>query len=292
MTYQWRRNGTAIAGATAATLTLSGAKVTDAANYDVMVSNVAGSTLSKTVKLTVSSSRFGGTYFGPNDERGLWALHVRPDGRATFITYLPAADAIARLNFEVDDNGNFGGSGRQIRAMARGAASVATTNRRTASAQGDLITIEGSIADGIVIAQLVEAALPLTGALEKGVPSLEAAGFYSAKALGETLGWSRSIVGPAGRSLVLLEMPEGVDAASGVSDLSGRLVATTVRGGSVTLVVHPQTRTLTASYVAPQASEPVEFAGLVDDPPSTIQVSALRPTPDDPATRLVESSPR
>lgn len=292
MTYQWRRNGVAITGATSATLTISGAKVTDAANYDVMVSNLAGSTLSKTVKLSVSQSRFGGTYFGPNEESGLWALHVRPDGRATFITYLPAADAIARLHFEVDESGHFSGTGRQIRAMARGAASVAVTTRRTASAQGEAVTIEGNITDGIVVAQLVEAAIPITGTLDPASSLIDTAGFYSAKALGDTLGWTRSIVGPAGRTLVVFEMPEGVDAAAGVANASGHLVASTVRGGSVTLFTNAQARTLTASYLAPQSSDPIEFAGLVDDPPSTIQVSMRRSPVEDTAARLVESSPR
>jgi hypothetical protein len=293
MSYQWRRNGTAIAGATGATLTISGAKATDAASYDVMVSNLAGSTLSKTVKLTVSQSRFGGTYFSPSGEASLWALHVRPDGTAVFIIALPGGDAIARLHFNVDESGHFAGTGRQIRAMARGAASIASTNRRTASAQGEVVTLEGNISDGRIVAQLVESALPIAGAFEQGGYLAETAGFYSAKALGDTLGWTRSIVGPTGRTVVLLEMPEGVDAATGVADAAGHLVTSTLHGGSVTLTANPRTRTLVATYVSPQASETVEFAGLIDDPPSSIQVSVLTPPPgQEPSDRLVEASHR
>ena len=55
-TLQWRKNGTAIAGATAATLTLSNVKAADAANYDVVAANTAGSTPSTAAALTVNKA--------------------------------------------------------------------------------------------------------------------------------------------------------------------------------------------------------------------------------------------
>ena len=53
MTYQWRKNGVAIAGATAATLTFGSATSTDAATYSVVVSNSGGSVTSGNAVLTV-----------------------------------------------------------------------------------------------------------------------------------------------------------------------------------------------------------------------------------------------
>jgi hypothetical protein len=53
-TYQWRKNGTAISGATAATYTIASTQPADAANYDVVVSNVAGTTTSAPTTLTVT----------------------------------------------------------------------------------------------------------------------------------------------------------------------------------------------------------------------------------------------
>jgi hypothetical protein len=51
--YQWRRNGTAIAGATASVLTLTNVQVTAAAEYSVQISNGAGSVQSTGAGLSV-----------------------------------------------------------------------------------------------------------------------------------------------------------------------------------------------------------------------------------------------
>jgi len=53
-TYQWRKNGNTIAGATAATLTLVNIVQTDAGVYTVIVSNPWGNTTSDTATLTVA----------------------------------------------------------------------------------------------------------------------------------------------------------------------------------------------------------------------------------------------
>src|SRR5207344_778822 len=45
-TYQWRKDGVNIAGATAASYAISSAKTTDAGVYTVLVANAAGSTVS------------------------------------------------------------------------------------------------------------------------------------------------------------------------------------------------------------------------------------------------------
>ncbi len=55
LTYQWRRNGTAIAGATAATFTLPSAQVADAGAYTVVVTNAASSVTSAAANLVVNA---------------------------------------------------------------------------------------------------------------------------------------------------------------------------------------------------------------------------------------------
>jgi hypothetical protein len=55
-TFQWFRNGTAIAGATAASLSLNNVQTGDAGNYTVTASNSAGSVTSSTAVLTVSGT--------------------------------------------------------------------------------------------------------------------------------------------------------------------------------------------------------------------------------------------
>ena len=55
LSYQWRKDGTAISGATAATYTVASTKTTDAGSYTVVVSNVAGSVTSNAATLTVNA---------------------------------------------------------------------------------------------------------------------------------------------------------------------------------------------------------------------------------------------
>jgi hypothetical protein len=54
--YQWRRNGSAIAGATDGSFALASVQLTDAGNYDVVVSNASGSITSRTAKLVALTS--------------------------------------------------------------------------------------------------------------------------------------------------------------------------------------------------------------------------------------------
>jgi hypothetical protein len=52
--YQWWTNGTALAGATNATLTIANVQACDFAPYTVLVSNAGGSVLSAVANLTVA----------------------------------------------------------------------------------------------------------------------------------------------------------------------------------------------------------------------------------------------
>lgn len=59
LTYQWRKGGVAISGATAATYTISAAASGDAGSYDVVVTNSAGSATSTAAVLTVNAAVAG-----------------------------------------------------------------------------------------------------------------------------------------------------------------------------------------------------------------------------------------
>lgn len=55
-TYQWRRDGTAVAGATGASLTLTNVSATQAGSYTVVATNSAGSTTSSAATLALASA--------------------------------------------------------------------------------------------------------------------------------------------------------------------------------------------------------------------------------------------
>jgi hypothetical protein len=56
LAYQWRKGGTAISGATAATYAIAATTTADAGSYDVVVSNSAGSVTSAAATLTVAAA--------------------------------------------------------------------------------------------------------------------------------------------------------------------------------------------------------------------------------------------
>jgi trimeric autotransporter adhesin len=56
LTYQWRKAGVAIAGATSSTFTIPAAVTTDAGNYDVIISGSCGPVTSNTVTLTLNTA--------------------------------------------------------------------------------------------------------------------------------------------------------------------------------------------------------------------------------------------
>ncbi|MBI2514185.1 MAG: putative Ig domain-containing protein [Opitutae bacterium] len=125
--YQWRKNGAAISGATAAALVLPAVQDADAATYDVVVSNPAGSVTSQGATVTLATgpriaaaptprvvSAVGApvtltvaadSAFGPLSYR--WKKNNRPIAGATSATLsLPgfAADQAGAYTVEVTDN--------------------------------------------------------------------------------------------------------------------------------------------------------------------------------------------
>jgi uncharacterized delta-60 repeat protein len=85
LTYQWRRDGLAMSGATADTLMLANLQTTNSAAYSVVISNSAGSVTNGPVNLVVVGSSAGAidTRFVTNTSANgaVRALAVRPDRR-------------------------------------------------------------------------------------------------------------------------------------------------------------------------------------------------------------------
>lgn len=70
LTYQWRRGGSPISGATAATLNINPATAANAGPYDVVVTNLCGSLISQAATLTVTGGGSNPDPGNPNPDPG------------------------------------------------------------------------------------------------------------------------------------------------------------------------------------------------------------------------------
>ncbi len=214
-TYQWRRNGTLLTGATAATLTLRSAVAADAGRYEVVVTNALGSVTSPAATLEVTTPDFSGFYRGtlpgtaPAADEGAFALMVRANRTAVFMGLLAGGGAVlATLDLTVDLAGNF------TRTIAAGA--------RNATLRGRLMP------GGEVNGTIDELGVTVRGAL---VPRAEAAtapaGLYHFALPGSAAARGSLLVNPAGHSFLVVANGPATDAGSGVLASDGRLPITT-----------------------------------------------------------------
>lgn len=98
-TYQWRRDGADLAGATTATLTLSNVQPANAGSYTVVVSNTAGVITSGAATLTVNAAPV--TPSGPTLTAQPQSQYVTPGTAVTFTT----AAAGAGLSYQWKKDG-------------------------------------------------------------------------------------------------------------------------------------------------------------------------------------------
>jgi inosine/xanthosine triphosphate pyrophosphatase family protein len=212
--YQWRKNGAAIAGANAPTLSLTNAQPGDAANYDVVVSNSVGSTTSAPATLRVISHSFAGVYFGTfSSGLGTFAVYVRRDNTAVFLGILSSVPAqLTALNLAIDGSGNFSFS--QPASSAFGAVNVAGTINNSGTIAGTL----GGAASG---------SLAGTRSADSG-PTQALMGFYLA---GSTSGAGSvlSIVNAAGQVYAIAQAGTNADGGAGGINSSGQVGINTGR---------------------------------------------------------------
>ncbi len=94
LSYQWQKNGTTLAGATGATLTLTSVTTAAAGNYRVIVSNSAGSVTSATATLTVNSTAVTVVLTSPSNG----AVYQAPANVALAASVSPSGSA-SRVQF-------------------------------------------------------------------------------------------------------------------------------------------------------------------------------------------------
>lgn len=214
-TYQWRRNGTALAGATAATLTLRSAVAADAGRYEVVVANALGSIMSPAATLTVTTPDFSGFYRGTlpgtaaTADEGTFVLMVRANRTAAFMGQLASGGVVlAALDLTVDLAGNV------TRAIAAGA--------RSATLRGRIMP------NGNVTGTIDELGVTLRGTtVPRNDDAAATAGLYHFALPGSAAARGSLLVNPAGYGFLVVANGTATDAGSGVLASDGRLPITT-----------------------------------------------------------------
>ena len=237
-TYQWRRNGTVIAGATGASLILASPVAADAGSYTVTVANALGSVTSDAATLTVNTRDFSGVYFGRfAGTGGDFALYVRADRTAVFLATVPSQQTgLAVTNLRIDLAGNF-----SLGTVTLAATPPATTlaGTPTTAAAPLAVTLRGVLDDvtGTVSGTLSELGVTLSGTrTDPAGPASALAGFYPIALIGSASGRGQAIVAPSGQVFVLTAAGTTVDSASGSLDAAGRLTATTTTQAALDVV--------------------------------------------------------
>jgi hypothetical protein len=207
-TFQWRRNGAAIAGATTAAYVAG-----ESGSYDVVITNSAGSVTSRAAAVRVLTRSYAGTYFGAfGGGVGSFALLVRPDNTAVFLGY-PGAGPLMNLNFNVTDSGAFAFSQNSyglLQATVAVSGSIGTNGTVTGAASGGYAgTFGGTRASDVGATQGV-------------------AGYYQS---GATAGAAVThvIAGPAGQSFAIVQSGSVSDGGAGSVTATGQVSVPTTR---------------------------------------------------------------
>lgn len=231
-TYQWRRNGTAIPGATGGTFTIATPRNSDEGRYDVTVTNELGSVTSTPATLDVDMKDVTGTYFGRfGGTTGAFALHVREDGTAALIGHLAGLrTGIATTEVTVDYSGNFAAATTTLAATPVPPASPLSEFTPPAAAAPQPVTVRGTLdeATGALTGSIPELGLTLEGtrAARTGAAAAQA-GFYRAALVGSADGRGYIAVAPDGQAFVFTASGAALDSGSGTIGSDGRLRLTT-----------------------------------------------------------------
>ena len=256
LTYQWRKDGVAIAGATGASLALTNATAATAGSYTVVVTNAAGSTTSSTAVITLGSRLITGTYFGTfGGTGGTFALYVRDDRSGVFLGYARGAKVtLISREVVIDSAGRFqvtaAGAGPTAAAISIGAEAAEASYVISGSIGGD-----GAVSGTVAGLNLSLAATP--------AGSASGAGFYQAGAAGSSA-TSYVIVAPTGEAFVASVNGATADAGKGTIDPFGRLDVTTENSARVVGTIQSTASTISLN-VTPSGGTAITFVGANND---------------------------
>ncbi len=221
LSYQWRKGGTAVSGATSATYTLSSVATSDAGSYDVVVSNSAGSVTSSAATLTVTSTS------------GVPSITTQPSSRSVTagasVSFTVAATGSGTLSYQwLKDGGTISGATSSSYTIS----SVATTDAGS-------YTVAVSNSAGSVTSSAATLSVSTTST---GSSQLAADATVAAQAFLATLSTSQQTT---------TQLSWSLDAARKWSNLPAQLVARNgITWGSLSTAQRTAARTLIATALS------------------------------------------
>lgn len=257
LSYQWRKDGTNVTGATAATFSIAAAQVTDSGSYTCVVTDVGGAVTSDAAMLTVTRN-YAGTYFGSFDGgRGSWALVVRSDGVGTYVAFLnnPKSGIVATVAVAPD------GSFRTTGVLIQPQAAAQLLAGRPVAAAGAPFTLAGTIGTTAVTGSLEGLNVGFTGTQDApgGAPST-LSGIYQATGV-VSAGTTYAVVGGSGRTVLALTIGATlVDGGLGSVNSNGTFSVATGGNTQIAGTVVPTTGNITAT-ITPAGGAAVTVTG-------------------------------
>ena len=245
--YQWRRNGANIANANNPSFVIPSVQASDAASYDVVVTNSVGSTTSNGAILRVIARSYAGYYFGTfSNSLGSYAILVRDDNTGIFLGYLPGSVApVTNLNISVNDSGQFVFAQNAIAAATAASAAADEPVRAAALAP---VTVSGTIGtDGTISGTIqggASASLSGSRASDTGA-SQSVSGFYQ---MGASTGAATTMViaGPGTQAFFVTQSGANTDGGLGSVNANGQINIAGNRS-AITATINQSTRVITGT---------------------------------------------
>lgn len=256
VTYQWFKDGVAVAGATGVEFSLLAVSHADAGTYRLVVRNQAGTVESSPATLVVTASRYAGTYLGTLDRGDVWGLQVEPDGTAKFVALLGWRGAILLgRGFKVAADGTFAFRGERREGVER---SVLGSRFHAGAVVGAINPITARAAGS-----LPEEGASFLGNLEFGAAGTAGGGgYFPAVQVAGGLGEVHLVAAPSGAVVLVAADAQGVRGGRGAISATGEF--SFVQGGHFYLGVVTRTGrdTLTGTYTPQGGGRRVALAGV------------------------------
>jgi hypothetical protein len=274
-TYQWRKDGVAISGATSASYSISNVQSSHAGAYDVVVTNSLGKVTSQPAMLSINLPTSAGTYSGKFAQGGSWILQIKKNGTGTYTAELTHLSIALVLQLKVNKDGTFTVVSTEVSQLGGGAIAASlggSSDLRSFNTTPKTVELAGKVEDGKVEGTISSLGLSFSGELDSdGGPAASFAGFYTASISDGGEGSVYASVRPNGETIYVISTGGLVDWATGWTDAKGVFTGISAYGATINGKISVSTGILTGTYQSFVLNKTLKF----DAPKSTGSGSRL-----------------